>query len=456
MPVEFNRISFVRGSEIAAKPIISDDGRAITGLENPDRTKLFLPNKYNRPDNVKSTVTWLPVIPTSHITTGTRTGHLLTSAPEEFSGVQLIFPNPGASVAIASAAVAVTEDLASPIIPKIGGTQYNALAGSGNQLGWVPVTFNGGSAGATMAPGTLIAPSYLVSDIVPISAIPRTDGGKFSLIMARFYYSATTFPTRSANANGQNELNNVAAPYTYISLLQSTDGVSTPSNFTSTTPNNNLCAIGFIFHTATGGQTVVLCGDSIMSGGSQNDTDLAKANNILSSWGFLAVRQAAAQLNKFIGVSQAALGGATPNEYYARFNAQLAAGVEPSVVIYPPWSPNGDGGVFPPAGRVNEGTWHYRAAQVLKKGVDNKFICLLPTPTPYEAWGDYVREGARAKIKQYSSGRYIDTNEVLYNPAGIGDNKWVPAYRFDAAHPNDAGHAALGAYAKDFVVSALL
>lgn len=403
----------------------------------------------------KTSVTFLPVLPSSHISSGSRTAHLTCSAPEDFNGVQLIFPNSGASVTVTSAAVAVTEDLTvSQIIPRIGGTQYNSVAAAGTQLGWVPVTFAGGSATGTLPAGTVQAPSYLLSDIIPLSSIPRTDGGKFSLIMARYYYAASTFPVRTAIANGQNEINNLMAPYTYISLLQSVEGVSVPANFTSTVPNNNLAPVGFIFHTATGAKTVMLCGDSIMAGGSQADTDIGRANNIVGSWGFRAVRSVAEQFNKFIGVSQAAIGGATPTEYYNRFLAQISAGIKPSLVLYPPWSPNPDDTVFPPAGRIDENTWHYRAAQVMSKANNDNFRCLFSTPTPYEAWNNAVREAARAKIKLYPAGS-IDFNNVLYNPAGAGDNKWIPAYRFDSSHPNDLGHAAMAEYAREFIIKEL-
>jgi lysophospholipase L1-like esterase len=435
--------------------LIRGDGKRVVGVVNDDSTESIFAFA-GKDENLKSSVTWLPFLPTSQISSGTRTAHITTSAPEGFTGVQLIFPNPGPQTTVTSAAVAVTEDLVNPIVPKIGGVEYNAVATNtpiASQLGWVPVTF-GGNASGTLLAGTVTIPTYLVSDIINLRSIPRTDGGKFSLIMARMYYSAATFPVRAAIVPGHEFLNQQMAPYHYFSYLQAADGVSNPAAFTTTTQNNNIHAIGFIFHTASGGKTVMLVGDSIMAGGSESTTNEHRANAMFNSWGFQAVKNAAIRLNKFIGISQASLGGATPAQYYNRMNVQLAAGIDPTLVLHAPWSPNGDSGIFPPAGRVNENIWHNRAALIMTAGRDKGFKYIFSTPTPMETYSDSVREKARSDILRYPA-PVIDLNAVFYNPAGAGDNKWVAEYRFDALHPNDVGHSAAGVYATDAIIDAL-
>lgn len=415
---------------------------------NPRKVDQILENSVDQLASTKKTkVTWMPIMPQTHISSGTRTAHLLTSAPDDFIGLQVIFPNPGASVSVTRCAVAVTESKVSPIIPRINGVSYDSVAAADTQLGWVPVTFAGGAEAGVLPIGTMHQPSYLISDFIPISAIPRVDGGKFALLMCRAYWSVTAHPVRASfNLASAEAIDTVISPYTFQSYLQgSVDGVTTPSAFTSTTVNNNMLAVGFIYHTVSGKSTVVMAGDSIMAQGAQeNTTDLQRAKQTVGGWPQNAVRKLST--TDFIGQIDLSIGGSTPLQYFTRLSDVLTAGIPVSLALYSPWSPN----PAPGSGRAIESSWHRYAGEVMALERTYKFETICTTPTPSEIAPDAVRELARAKIKAYPT-PYIDWNPILYNAAGAGNNKWVEAYRFDTVHPNEAGSEAMATYAAPII-----
>lgn len=174
----------------------------------------------------KSTCAFLPFLPATQSTAAVRTYHLMTTAPVEFDAVALIIINNGAATTLDGAAIAVSESNTSKTVPVVNGTSYNAIAAADTNLGWVPVTFNGGATSTAMAIGTETAPSFLLSDFIPLSSIPRTDGGLLPLIMSRVYYNNRAHPWRNVSQpTATGVINTQMYPHEYYNVTQGVDGV---------------------------------------------------------------------------------------------------------------------------------------------------------------------------------------------------------------------------------------
>lgn len=411
------------------------------------KAPLFIPGVLSdkgaeRQINIKKSdkrIAFLPFLPTGQSTSSTRTFSIVTSCPRDMIAVQVILPNAGAATAITSAAVAVTESLVNASVPTIGGTQYNAVAAAGTNLGFLPMTFAGG-AGSAMEAGTNQNPSYTVSDVIPLRAVQPTDSNPYSYIIWRGHFSGVVQPIRTGMSLASTDLVSASlAPFVYKNFVQGTvDGVTNPAAFTATSVNNNLMPIGFIFHTITGGKTIVACGDSITAGGIEGANDQDLADQVVGSWftrGFLKCK-----FDKFTGFVNIAMGNSNSTQYRTNLVSFLATGAPADLCFYPVWTPN-----TPPTTTTGLNTQYMNATIAFDALANVQSKIKLTTPCPYEFASETDRQTVRREIKSMGYD-YLDFDDVLYNPAGSGNLRWLALYKLDGTHPNKAGCIELGNY----------
>lgn len=405
------------------------------------------PVKWESYDTIarKPTVSFLPFLPNGAAASATRTYSIVTSCPRDTIAVQMIIPNAAASTVVSSAALAVTESLVNASIPTIGGVQYNAVAAAGTNLGFLPCTFAGGNANVTLPTGTSSLPSYPISDVIPIRAVTPVDSNPYAYIIARLYFNATTQPTRSGQTLASADLlSDRLSPLVYKNYVQgSVDGVSNPSAFTATTVNNNILPLGFIFHTISGGHTVVFCGDSITAGGIEGASDVEKADQVVGSWATRAYRKC--NFPKYTGFCNIAMGGSLPAEFRTNLQNFVAIGAQPSLIVSPVYSPNG------PPTTVNALNVQYvNAVQTIKLAAAQQSNLLFTSPLPNENASDVTREVFRSDMTTMLAGN-LDFSPLVYDPAGVGNAKWVSKYRLDGTHGNALCYEDMATYAVPYL-----
>lgn len=198
------------------------------------------------------------------------------AAPGDFDAVRLVIYH-GAAVSntVYTAIIAATDEERADTInratrPIVAGTEYNTLDPAAEQYGWRSVTWAAASS-VTPAAGTATAPTASFSDWIPCSSIPRRDGARFPLILARvnvqgnvssWLNQLTTAGTGMETATTQNGGFIVQARWEAdASGLM----VSAPAaNHLTGAAASNAMTIGFQFRTRKKGITIVGIGDSLV------------------------------------------------------------------------------------------------------------------------------------------------------------------------------------------------
>lgn len=380
------------------------------------------------------------------------TDNLLCTVPAHYDAVRLIFANANTvDCVLYGALVAKTErsdTVASKTNPIIDGVSYTGLVAGPNstQLGWVPVTV-AGSTTITIPAGSVANPTFLYSDWMPLSSVNRVDGGKFPLLMVRIGASAAnpqTYVGLTDNATAA-LVRNSCAPHEYYELAQGVDGISVPSNFTTTWTGSNdnqfQRVIGVQVMTRGRAQTVMFAGDSIMLGtGSTAGAKDGYANKAFS--------QIASDLSN-VGYANLSYPGGTTTFYSTLATNQLA-NIAPSVAVYAPESPNDS---------VTSGVTMDERLRAIKfiescNAVGTQPILVTPAPC-YLAGAQETARLAMVDWVRNSGVPYIDLHSVWYDPTNGAQKFWNAAYYNDGTHPNEAGHAAAMALAKSVIKSYL-
>lgn len=258
-------------------------------------------------------------------------------AEADFDAVRLVWINRAANaINNCTALVGVSETAATNTNnnisqPVIGGTAYGQLAAAGSINGWRSVTWGGASSVNVAAANA--AQQYAVSDWIPLSSIPRTDGGTRPLLMIRGQHDGSTdgnfafLPTgscasnRTANAANRGRIVQTCAP---------TAGVSTPANAAGL--GTAAFEIFPIFRYRKPAITVMVAGDST----EQND---AIAYNYLTSWGWRGCADASTA-NRPVNYMNVGCSSKNSDEYWLRAQELINAGVVPDVLCIGPASVN--------------------------------------------------------------------------------------------------------------------
>lgn len=204
-----------------------------------------------------------------------------------FDAVRLvIYHGSTSSTTVYSAIVAATETAAQDTDvnrwrPVAGGTEYSTLDAT-ESYGWKSVTW-AAAATKTSAAGTATAPVQNVSDWIPLSSVPRADGGSFPLMMLRVAVAtgtsswATTAPMSTATAANGGFIAQGGWTSDAGGVYVSDPANNNPSGALS----QNTMTVGVQFRCRNPGLSIIGIGDSL----TQCQTVVADG---LSSWGWRA------------------------------------------------------------------------------------------------------------------------------------------------------------------------
>jgi hypothetical protein len=256
--------------------------------------------------------------------------------PCDFDAVQLVIGQNLTTTPTVKAIVAVTETAAvdtdaNRYMPISGGAPFNVLDAA-EQVGWRSVTW-GGAATATFganASRSQFARDFLTSDIIPLSSIPRADGGNGRLLMWRVYASVDTIsfigvtPLATPDATTHGDMILQAS---YRSAVDATTSLaSTPGGIT-----NSSLFMGVVLYSRGKAIGVIGIGDSI----TQQD---GLVSDKVSSWGQRAAQLLIAQ-GKNVGWINAGCSGYPSATYLPQGKAQIST-YKPHVAVYAAWTPN--------------------------------------------------------------------------------------------------------------------
>ena len=388
---------------------------------------------------------WMPNILGYVDSSNTFTYALTKSAPCEFESVALILQNQHTSPVTVTAAVAVSESLAtSKTVPKIGSVDYNALAAAGTQNGFIPVTYNNGVSPIVIPAST----ELFVTDQIPLSSIPRTDGGAFPLVLARVYANAQQTSTYQFSSAAEerifgNSYQGQGGDF-YQYAMPSTEAVATPSNWVQpATETSNMRIKGLVFFArGSVAANVLFIGDSIDHGlGGGGDAVTNNAGNTMQ-WSGLSCLDVSTK-EKTIGFISAGWSGKTSANYFAR-GKTLAALFNPTVCVFPAYTPNDTVGL-----KSNVQAAVNRTVDFIEYCWKNNIVPVVRTPVPYSGSGaESLRIEVVNKVKSMGV-LVIDANAPLYEASASAQGYWKSAsYNVDGTHPSQSGHDLIREQAK--------
>ena len=368
----------------------------------------------------------------------------LATAPADFDAVALVFFNAdSSSLTVDSAAVSVTErsdTTASKTKPIIGGTEYNALASAGTQLGFSAVTFSGASSGSVPA-GTLAAPGILVSDFMPLTSIPRVDNpSALPLVMARHYFNTRAWSGIQLSAGSEvAAFRTLIQPHEWyqVGQLSAPNGALDPSLFTTAWSGTDTAAFrglaGFVFRLRRARDSFMLSSDSIGRGlGAGGDVVTNNAANFFGGW----FPQAALDIQRAgtpVGIVHASVAGRTSTQYLTGTTALLSA-LKPTVSLFVPYTPNETA--------IDAATMSLERSQMLSFSTGAMLLDSQPVLVatfPNGGTNDANRLTTINAVRA-SSVPYIDIDAVTYDSGAA--SKWITGYALgDNTHPTATGYA---------------
>ncbi|MCY0854356.1 SGNH/GDSL hydrolase family protein [Cupriavidus sp. D39] len=313
----------------------------------------------------------------------------------------------------------------------IGGIPYPQLAPAGSIAGWRPVTWGGAS--SVNIPSAASASQYAVSDWIPLSSIPRADGGTRPLIMVRTQHDGSVdgnFAFLGGPGLTNNRTPSSANRGRFTQFTGSTTGVSNPAAVGSLTGNS--FEVFPVFRYRAAALSVMVSGDST----EQNDALVAAG---FTSWGYRGCADVSTQ-SRPINYLNCGCSGKNSNEYWARTQELISAGVVPNVLVIGPASVND---VYSNLDRSFE-SHRARALEIIEfcnsKGIN--YLCFIPL-LPFNS-NNAQQDGYRVAFNSY-----LQTLAAA-NPGcsaltfpGLGDGampeRWVPAnnYGGDGTHPTE-------------------
>lgn len=368
--------------------------------------------------------------------TTAKTFQVTTELAQHFDAVRVIFANTDTliSPAMRSVAVSVMADK----------TDLNNAAGT-----WVTATRNGMSRiYAELSPGTgRIA--YTMTDWIPISSLPRTDGGTKPLLVARAFMQVSA--TLPVCGDGTDVFSNWATRTDgriWCSRYQ--DGVAVTSGFTSTTNTSQSPIVGFQYLSRGKVVTVAGCGDSITDG---RGTYLGE--------GF--IMPATESLSNMSGTvyeyMNTGWSGQTMTTFAERAIDILQSSLKPDVLIIPAASPND---TLTTIAQSDIDGFRARRNRVIaearKVGVPVIVWTWLPTNTAVRNYGatDSFRTAYNAElVSQAGRGLYVaDASTSISGTVSGGQVQMSSSLNTDGIHPNDAGNSVLRDLIKPYILSA--
>ena len=434
--------------EVVTSQINSVTGR-IEGLRTGDSSvSLDFKRRHNAPVILQA------MMPTGVSGSFTGTHNLMMTAPGDFDAVAAVAINydTSAVMTIDNTAVAVSERSdTSKTVPIINGTNYNALAGANDQLGFVPVTWNNGSTSVAVPVATLAAsgsgkvqPTFAISDFIPLSSIPRVDDAtKFPLVIVREYFNARTVSNFTfSTAADVDTLSTLMSPHEFYQTAQITvNGCTSPSTYTATwsaganTQTGRILAMAFRLRGS--GDFVLFTGDSIVQGCCANGD--ANANKPANNWSGFAAQafKAISDKNRPVGYANISWTGTRSADYLELVKRAITT-YRPSIAVYLVSTPNDS-----PNTTAAMSAEMARALDFIDTCEQNSVKPVLLVPVPYAGFTEATRLAFITKIKALRTVSVIDINAPVNDSTNSGQNYWTSAAYFDGTHPSAAGHTAI-------------
>lgn len=351
-------------------------------------------------------------------------------AESDFDAVQLVWVNrAGNAINNCTALVGVTETADTSTANNTGqvvisGTAYGQLAPAGSILGWRSVTW-GGAASVNIGAATTAA-QYAITDKIPLSSIPRADGGTRPLFTMRLQHDGSAdgnFAFLSGVICGLNRTSNTRNRGRFVQVFGGTTLVSVPAN------NGTLTSACFevfpIFYYRKPSRTVMVAGDST----EQNDALVLGA---LTSWGYRGVADVSttdAPIN-YLNLGCSGKGSA---EYWTRTQEIVNAGIVPDVLVIGPASVN-DG--YSNLDRTFE-TARSRTIDIIEycRSKRIKKLCFIPL-FPYNS-NSASQDGYRTAFNTYLAALAASIPNVsVLNFVELGNGavpeRWVSGYNVKA------------------------
>lgn len=415
---------------VAAQALVSGGGKNLTGI-----SKYFGANAAG-----ESTVNF------SNLAIDASHGYKL-AADAPFVAVRMVLVNRSpntitgwrVTVATTETADASSNDNASQ--PIIGGTLYKQAAPAGTVNGHIPVTW-GGSATTPALVGSATAVTYLVSDRIPITSVPRADvpSSRMGLLIVRCDSAGNAAANAAVQAAvaGATALRDVTTANRgkTLTVFGGTAMAATPAN--SGIPGNSsnrMFAVFPIFEYAQPAYTVMQVGDST----DKNDFIVA---GVYNNWGWRGCVDASSATRAFSYLDCAA-SSRNSAEYWARAKELFAAGIVPDVLVIQPASINDDFTVADPGAILLAGK--ARAAEIItvaeQYGI--RYICfraIFPS-TGLASAKDAFRQSWNSWLGAFSASigtGFISTAGLSGGIVG-GVEQWAAGMNYDAFHPSEAG-----------------
>src|SRR4030095_5625024 len=316
-----------------------------------------------------------------------KTFQIATELAQHFDAVRVLFANTDMTYSHAMRLVAVAAANSKADLNNPSGT---FVTGTRNAMQRIY---------AELAPGTGRM-AFTASDWIPVSSVPRTDGGTKPLLVARVYMNISA--TLPVYGNGTDDFTNWAARTNgriWSSRYQ--DGLAVTSGFTSTTERSQSPIVGFQYLSRGKVVTVAATGDSITDG---RGTYLGE--------GFVmpALEQMSDMSSTVYEYMNLGWSGQATVTFAERAIDTLQSEFKPDVLIMPSGSPND---VAPPITQAHIDNDRYN-----RNRISAEVIALV-------ARGAFV-----ADLSAAISG--VTTNGQVQMLAGSNN---------DGIHPNDTGYA---------------
>lgn len=374
-------------------------------------------------------------------------------AEADFDAVALLWVNhESTAVNNCKAVVAATETFLTDTQdrryrPVVGGTVYNTLRGASAPYGWDAVTWGGAPTVNIPSAGGAAAPQVVVSDFMPISSVPRADGGARPLLLIRAYHNGATDGAYTYESRNYNASYNAATPDNRGRLIDTSvfagDAVGTLANAMLIGTKSFLLAPIFRFRHNT--VTVASVGDSISAG-----TGSAGG---LSSWNRRACYDLSTPLAPVIPMN---MGYASqPTATYLGAARVILAAARPTIAFYFPYSPND--AISTSQRKVMDAM--ARCADFIDFCNANSIVPIIATPVPNNNLTeaeDALRKAIASAVVAMGAARDVVVADFgAVTGDGATPERWRAGLSSDALHPSDAGHEAMAVAAKAAISTVL-
>ncbi|KQU44180.1 hypothetical protein ASG84_12715 [Rhodococcus sp. Leaf278] len=349
------------------------------------------------------------------------TFHVACELQAPYEAVQIIFANSKPAYSDNAVSIKVT-------------TLATAADLNGSANTWTQVTKSG-----LLRMALPIAPatgrlSYALSDIIPLSSIPRTDGGSKPLLAIRAYMGASgDLPVLG---NGTDDLTNWAtkAGRRWVMRQMTGDGVTDPSVFTSTTNVSQSPIIGVRYWSRGRVVNVMVIGDSLSDG---------RGTYIGEGFGGLVADRLTSDALA-VEYSNCGWSGQATSQFGERAIDVLFSDVKPDVLLFPNSSPNNESTLTDAGFAASDAMYQRVLAACARTGVTPVLWTMIPTDPSIHAWGaadsKRIAANTRALALRDRGVLVADTSTPLSGPVVSGQVGLPAALAPDGIHPGDAGN----------------